>query len=668
MYANRIAMGLSIVIYCLMCIAIFDFVVDDAYISLLYARNLLDHRQLVPSLDNFVQGYTNFLFVLIAALVYLFAGSSFLEPAIKVFLILCGCLSITLLGTILFRLRISCLFAMCALVGLATSTPFIVWTMGGLETIFLSSLFMAALYVASFLPHHFSLLCILTLLAGLTRWDSICFTFPLLCARFFSGDERPAVLSIRLASLFILPFGSYLWWVKYYYGALMPQSFVQKASKSLQELAASVVWSGSPYFLNFVLINFHWLCLVGLFVFLINSRKVWNQPDDIGPMRVLRYCAVGLLICFAYIISQGMPHMTFTFRLYTPLVPVLMFYLAAGLHCFLVSRSRPRTLKLVGVSLGAMLLAINLATFGYAYCRKMTFAPFGISDYSFEENASIRGWTEQHNRNKQAALYFDRIIPSTSKVFVWAAGIFPFHLRAPAYDGSLIGPPRDGHIDYEICQCDCQRSLPQSVWLRYPDGPSEPYALYYPLTSACLVPSELREAFAVWKHPPNQLLHWSILGGNPSEVELLLNQGAEAAVADGLGNTPLMYAVTRGHVEIGLLLLRHGARVNVTNNMGLTALHFASNKGHFLAVRMLLAHGAEADLSKTVVTPLGVATLRGHEEVAQWLRQNGARTYFRFRDEAGLLSGYIAGWIAGALIFAGIGFSLVRHSADSPKS
>jgi len=642
-----------------MCVSIFSFVVDDAYISFLYARNLVEYQQLVPSHDNFVQGYTNFLFVLIATLFYVFTGSSFLEPAMKLFLVLCGCSCISLLGAILFRLKISVPLTLCSLIGLATSTPFIVWTMGGLETIFLSALFMSALYVALFLPHRFSLLCLLTLLATLTRWDSICFMVPLLCGRLFSGDERPAVLSIKFGSLFLIPFGLYLWWVKYYYGVLLPQSFVQKASKTFGELAASAFLNGSPYFLSFLLINFHWLCLAGLFSFLINSRKVWNRPDDIGSMSVLRCCAAGLLIYFGYIISQGAPHMTFTFRLYTPLVPVLMLYLALGLHSFLVPLTPP-SLKLVGILLGTILLTTNLATFGYAYYRNMIFSPFGNSDYSFEKNASIRGWIEFSSRLKQAAVYFDRNIPPTSKVFAWGAGIFPFYLRGPVYDGALIGFPPDGHIDYEVNRCDCQRPLPESVWRRYPDGLGQPYALYYPLTSACLVPRELREGFTVWNNPPNLLLHWSILGGNGSEAESLLNQGAEAALPDIWGNTPLMYAATTGHVKIGHLLLRHGAGVNAANHLGLTALHFAANKGHYRMVRMLLAHGADANLSKTVFTPLAVATLRGHDEVTQLLRQSGARAYLRFSDESGLVSGYSIALLVCALILAGNILALVR--------
>ena len=46
----------------------FDFVTDDAFISFVYAKNLVEHGALVFNLDERVEGYTNFLWTLILAL------------------------------------------------------------------------------------------------------------------------------------------------------------------------------------------------------------------------------------------------------------------------------------------------------------------------------------------------------------------------------------------------------------------------------------------------------------------------------------------------------------------------------------------------------------------------------------------------------------------------
>ena len=50
-------------------------VMDDAYISFRYARNLVEHSQLVFNLGERVEGYTNFLWTLLAALPHLFDAS-----------------------------------------------------------------------------------------------------------------------------------------------------------------------------------------------------------------------------------------------------------------------------------------------------------------------------------------------------------------------------------------------------------------------------------------------------------------------------------------------------------------------------------------------------------------------------------------------------------------
>ena len=44
-----------------------SFVFDDAYISLRYAKNFVEHGQLVWNPGEYVEGYTNFLFVILSA-------------------------------------------------------------------------------------------------------------------------------------------------------------------------------------------------------------------------------------------------------------------------------------------------------------------------------------------------------------------------------------------------------------------------------------------------------------------------------------------------------------------------------------------------------------------------------------------------------------------------
>src|SRR5262252_3921733 len=47
---------------------VWNFVTDDAFVSFVYARNLARHGQLVFNLGERVEGYTNFLWTVILAL------------------------------------------------------------------------------------------------------------------------------------------------------------------------------------------------------------------------------------------------------------------------------------------------------------------------------------------------------------------------------------------------------------------------------------------------------------------------------------------------------------------------------------------------------------------------------------------------------------------------
>ncbi|HEX7602922.1 MAG TPA: hypothetical protein VF316_15000, partial [Polyangiaceae bacterium] len=49
---------------------LFDFICDDAYITFRYARNLAEHGVPLYNLDERVEGYTNFLWMILAAALF----------------------------------------------------------------------------------------------------------------------------------------------------------------------------------------------------------------------------------------------------------------------------------------------------------------------------------------------------------------------------------------------------------------------------------------------------------------------------------------------------------------------------------------------------------------------------------------------------------------------
>lgn len=78
-------------------------------------------------------------------------------------------------------------------------------------------------------------------------------------------------------------------------------------------------------------------------------------------------------------------------------------------------------------------------------------------------------------------------------------------------------------------------------------------------------------------------------------TRFLLARGANAALPDRDGNTPLMHSVLRSWPEGAEALLARGAQVDQANGRGETALILAVQRGNTAMVRLLIARKANPD-------------------------------------------------------------------------
>ena len=87
------------------------------------------------------------------------------------------------------------------------------------------------------------------------------------------------------------------------------------------------------------------------------------------------------------------------------------------------------------------------------------------------------------------------------------------------------------------------------------------------------------------------ILHWAARKGHADIVQLLLERGANAKLADNdYGNTPIHSASYKGHTDVVRMLLDHGVEPNTKNNIGTTALHYSWREPDI--TRLLLERGA----------------------------------------------------------------------------
>ena len=105
---------------------------------------------------------------------------------------------------------------------------------------------------------------------------------------------------------------------------------------------------------------------------------------------------------------------------------------------------------------------------------------------------------------------------------------------------------------------------------------------------------------------------------NVELCRLFLSYGADVNAKDEFDQTPLLIAVSFGHLDQCKLLLENGASVNEMVFGGFTPLHTASCMGFKNICELLISYGADVNSGRDL-TPLYIAELRGNEEVVEYL-------------------------------------------------
>lgn len=248
-----------------------SFLCDDAFITFRYSQNVALGHGPVFNPDEKVEGYTNFLWMILMAVVIKAGGAPELWSRLLSILFSIATLIVFLHHAV--RRTGWGLTALAFPGMLALSAPFFVWSTGGLETasfVFFTFIaftnLMRALNAPNSKPYAVSSL--LFVLAALTRPEGA-MLFALVVTYLIAMRTRSKISTTDLTA-FILPFlivyGAYFIWRWSYYGQFLPNSFYIKSP------GIDMIGYGFNYFVRFVIESSLWVPAIVVTVRLIMSR------------------------------------------------------------------------------------------------------------------------------------------------------------------------------------------------------------------------------------------------------------------------------------------------------------------------------------------------------------------------------------------------------------
>jgi len=339
---------------------------DDAFISFRYAQNLIAGHGLVYNPGERVEGYTNFLYTMLVALLMRLGG----DPVLWSYLSGVGLALALLLITYTLGARLlGPRWGLVAALFLATSQSLLIHSArgGGLETALYALLLLAAVSVYVWgatgsgpwasTPATLMATGLLLALASLTRPEGALLLLLTLChalARDLRAEDlrlagiaafvRRNLGLLALVGPYLLIVIPFFLWRYSYYGDLLPNTFYAKTGGGLRALPRGLAYSwafaqtmGGPLLL---------LCLGGV----ITNR--W------GALRGWRgYLLLLVSIYTLYIIVVGGDHFRGE-RFFVPLVALVALLLADGLALVMrMALNQPR-LRLVVPTFLSILLSL----------------------------------------------------------------------------------------------------------------------------------------------------------------------------------------------------------------------------------------------------------------------------------------------------------------------
>lgn len=297
---------------------------EDAFITYRFALNLADGHGPVFNIGDRVEGYSNFLWMVLLAGSHALTGAD-VEPTARALGLLAALTTVYLTYRVtrsLTRHRVG--LALLAALLLACSGPFAAYALSGLETPLFALLLVA---IVGCLTHaRVSWAGILTALAMMTRPDALALVVPIVVWLAFV-PRPPQISTLGRMTRFVAPFSLLIvpWtiWRITYYGYLVPNALAAKFGGAA---VTGQIRDGVSYTRGFTLVILP-IVLIGAIVVIVPLVTQRSLKVDATAVLVLGMTAsIG-----AFVVAAGGDWMP-AWRLLAPMTPLLVILVAYVSH------------------------------------------------------------------------------------------------------------------------------------------------------------------------------------------------------------------------------------------------------------------------------------------------------------------------------------------------
>jgi len=429
---------------------------EDSFISFRFAKNLAEGYGLVWNIGELpVEGYTNFLWIIICALGTI-AGFDIILFA-QIFSVTAGAFTLFYVYNIFRKIGFDKSTALLPCLFLAISGPFATWASSGMETNFFTLFLVGSVYhTITFWKFgnskSLNLSFLFCFFATLTRPEGFGIFLLLLFLHiiFYLKRERPdrnIKPLITAVLVYLLPFLLYFIWRYSYFGFILPLTFYAKTGGTFHQ------WFRGLKYLIYFSVHFLLPFLPLLFYLFLKRKKLlkskefslfkWlKEPLSISSFGLF-FCAVICMAYIFYIVLVGGDYMAM-YRFFVPVLPFIYILMAAGFNLLKNSEKTLTSNPLVVIFIVIALIGTTLQS---TPLEKVLFHKPGITHGQYQGVCTER-W--HSNRLTLIGKFFNEYKKSNEEsIATDAIGAIAFYSGLKVYDFHGLVDPVIARIQFD---------------------------------------------------------------------------------------------------------------------------------------------------------------------------------------------------------------------------